>query len=201
MQVKTMEIKHVAEIISIHMEAFKGYMNVMLGYSYNTAFFKWFVNNETIHLIGLNDEGSISGYVVGAALGYQKALTKTLLPTVVLELIKRPWILLHWKVDKAIWTRFKGLFHKDTNTIEIPPIYDRRIISMVAIGVSQSTMNKGLALLLEKEFIKQARIMGFNFARLSVYQRNIRARRFYEKLGWETENASMDIIVYFKKIV
>lgn len=200
MQVRTMEIKHIDETTKVHMEAFKNYMNVLLGYRYNAAFFKWFITNNSVHLIGLNDKGSVVGYVVGAELGYQEFLTKALMPSAVFALIRKPWILFNMKIIKVVWERLKLILHIANKKKKVPEKNYGKTISLVSIGVSDSVKNTGIARSLEKEFTRQAKEMGFDSARLSVYQNNPRAIGFYEKSGWKMENISDNVAVYYKEI-
>ncbi len=195
-----MKVSHIDEVVKVHMEAFKSHINVLLGVRYNSAFFNWFVNNNTIHFIGLNNDDIISGYIVGAQVGYQRSLTKKLLPIALVALLKRPHILLRQKIIKAIWGRTVGLIRNNNGNKIIQEFQNDRIISLVGIGVLESIRNKGLAQMLEAEFINEAKKSGFNIARLSVYKDNLRARNFYIKLGWKMIDSSQDIINYIKRI-
>jgi ribosomal protein S18 acetylase RimI-like enzyme len=201
MNVRTMMLDDVEGATSVHMTAFRDHLNVMFGFRYNYAFLKWFVNHEeTISLVGLDNTGLISGYVVGAAPGYQKDLTKALLPYAFIGFLKRPWILFNPRIQKAAWARLQSQLSK-TGTESTPPNSScNSLISLVGICTSQSESSKGLATLLEMEFINQAKARKFSAARLTVYANNLKARRFYEKSGWECADGTGETIAYFKQI-
>jgi len=200
MKIVKMEIKHVDEVTSVHMDIFKGYLNVMLGKRYNSSFFKWFIDEDKIHLLGISKTGSIIGYVVGAELGYQKALTRALLPSAVLTVIKKPWFLVNKKVLKVIGKRLKLLIYLKKRARQDSGSNKKKTISLVSIGVADPDNNTGMAALLENEFVKQARNMGFDFARLSVYLDNDRAIGFYRKKGWKIQETGDVSIVLIKKL-
>lgn len=200
MKVVKMEIKHVDEVTKVHMSIFKGYLNVMFGRRYNSSFFKWFIDEGKIHLLGLNRTGSVVGYVVGAELGYQTALTRALIPSAIRAVILKPWILLNKKVLKLIGKRLKLLIYLKREAGQDPGRNKKKIISLVSIGVAEPDKNKGMAALLESEFIRLAREMGFDFARLSVHHGNDRAIAFYRKKGWRTGETGDGSIVLLKKL-
>lgn len=196
-----MKLEDVDGATSVHMTAFRDHLNVLFGFRYNNAFLKWFVNHEeTISLVGLDDAGLISGYVVGAAPGYQSDLTKALLPYAFIGFLMRPWIAFNPRILKAAWARFQSQLPKPgIDSIHIHS-NTNKIISLVGICTSQSESSKGLATFLEREFICQAKARKFSAARLTVYANNLKARRFYEKSGWECVDGTGEPVAYFKQI-
>lgn len=201
MNVRPMKLEDVDGAASVHMTAFRDHLNVLFGFRYNYAFLKWFVSHlETISLVGLDNAGMISGYVVGAAPGYQRELTKAILPYAFIGFLKRPWILFNPRILKAAWARFRSLLSKPgIDTVHLHS-NSNNIISLVGICTSQSGSSKGLAAFLEREFISQAKARQFSAARLTVYSNNLKARRFYEKSGWECVDGTGETVAYFKQI-
>ena len=78
--------------------------------------------------------------------------------------------------------------------------YSGNIISLVGIGVTKQATGRGIAQAMMDEFIKRAREKEYDYARLSVYRSNHRARRFYEKMGWTPEETRTPVMGYFKKL-
>jgi len=201
MNVRPMKLEDVDGATSVHMTAFRDHLNVLFGFRYNNAFLKWFVNHEeTISLVGIDDAGLISGYVVGAAPGYQRELTKALLPYAFIAFLKRPWIAFNPRIQKAVWARFRSLLSKPGIDSVHLQSNSNNLISLVGICTSQSESSKGLATFLEREFIYQAKARKFSAARLTVYTNNLKARRFYEKTGWECFDGPGETIAYYKQI-
>ena len=78
--------------------------------------------------------------------------------------------------------------------------YSGKIISLVGIGVAKDDMGTGMAALLMNQFINEATEKGYDYARLSVYTSNARARKFYEKMGWLPEHSQTAVMGYYKKL-
>ena len=102
--------KNDVEIIAkIHKVAFKGYMNASLGNRYVQKFLSWFICYPgTITLKAVAD-GNVCGYVVGAPIGYDKDMNRSLFSTVLLGVLTHPRVLLHNGFIKAAVAKFKML--------------------------------------------------------------------------------------------
>ena len=61
-------------------------------------------------------------------------------------------------------------------------------------------MGTGIAAGMMDEFINLAKKKNFDYARLSVYRSNSRARKFYENMGWTEEETNNKVIGYYKKL-
>ena len=69
----------VNDLAITHLRAFKGYLNASIGKDYVCNFLKWFINSPIGISLVLETEGKLIGYVVGAKLGYNKELNKSLI--------------------------------------------------------------------------------------------------------------------------
>jgi ribosomal protein S18 acetylase RimI-like enzyme len=127
-------------------------------------------------------------------------MNKDLLGTATVEMIKRPWIFFHKKILQSIWLRVKTILGLNKFIGTTREKYNGKIISLVGIGVSKQAMGSGIAPLMMDEFIILARQKQYDYARLSVYVSNTRARKFYEKMGWAPEESNTPVMGYFKKL-
>lgn len=70
----------------------------------------------------------------------------------------------------------------------------------MGIGVAENAQGSGIATRMMETFIDRAKAAGYDFVRLSVYASNARARKFYEKTGWQPEITNKPVMGYFKKL-
>lgn len=201
MKVEKFNSDQLDAVVDLHMWAFKDHLNVLLGKRYIKAFLHWFIQKEgAVNITGIGDDGMVAGYIVGAPWGYQKMMNKDLLAVAATEMIKRPWIFFHKKIWQSVWLRMKTMLGMNKFIETTREKYSGNMISLVGIGVSSQAMGTGIASLMMEEFISQARKKNYDYARLSVYASNSRARKFYEKMGWMPEETGNPVMGYYKKL-
>lgn len=187
------------ELITVHREAFSGYLNTGFGDNYILEFLRWFtLQNDTISLIALSNNQA-AGYVAGAALGYNQRLTKSLSGTVFTYMLLHPWVILNKKTVKKLYARFKCLV-QPTIAAKDPVIEGLKGISLVGIGVSNKARNKQVGSKLIEHFEKKASEMGFDYMRLSVFNSNNTAINFYLKNGWSLLERQGELSYFAKKL-
>ena len=201
MKVIAFNNSHLDQVTELHMWAFKDHLNVLLGKRYIREFLNWFIKADgTVNVVGIDDSENITGYIVGAGWGYQKNMNKSLLGIAAVEMLKRPWIFFHRKILQSIWLRSKTILGLNKFIETTKEKYAGKIISLVGIGVSEKAMGSGIAALMMDKFTELARQKNYDYARLSVYRSNDRARRFYEKMGWIAEESNAAVMGYYKKL-
>lgn len=201
MEVKAFAENHLDAVRDLHMWAFKDHLNVLLGKKYIREFLKWFISKgDCINVVGLMDDGTVCGYIVGAPWGYQQQMNKSLLQVAALEMAKRPWLFLHKKIILSVCLRVKTILGLNKFIGETSNRYEGKILSLVGIGVAERAQGSGLASIMMDRFMEKAKMEGFQFVRLSVYSTNSRARKFYEKMGWQPEITNKPVMGYYKKI-
>lgn len=188
-------------ITTMHLTAFKNHVNVKLGNRYIKSFLNWFIDNpKTIHFVAKGENNEIFGYVVGAPWGYQKKINKDLLLIGLLSIIVRPWVIFDNRILNSLVTRFNVVSgiskHIHDTQIELKGL----IVSLVGIAVIDFAKGTGVASSLISSFEINAKELGYDVMRLSVYNKNLSARKFYEKEGWKIipNTASKNICGYFK---
>ena len=200
MKLTAFKKEHLDRVTVLHMWAFKDHLNVLLGKRYIHAFLNWFINtNGSVNVVAVDDNENVMGYIVGAGWGYQQHMNKDLVTVASIEMIKRPWIFFHRKILRSVWLRTKTILGRNKFIETTQQKYPGKIISLVGIGVSEKAMGSGIASLMMNEFIKLAAEQ-YDYARLSVYTSNARARKFYEKTGWLPEESTTAVMGYYKKL-
>lgn len=196
----TLTETHLTSVVSIHEDAFRGYLNTKLGKSYIYTFYKWFVDAEnSIALVAIDDEQIACGYVVGAPLGYEKEINRRLLRPALLGLLSNFRLLIDSHFLKVVFTRLNPYRSRSSNIPDLP----YPVISLVGIGVSTSARGKKIGEILMRTFEENAVSVGMKAMRLSVYPDNNAARRLYEKMDWLLYDQGTDrhkAIYYYKLI-
>jgi ribosomal protein S18 acetylase RimI-like enzyme len=186
------------KLISIHRDAFEGYMNTKLGNQYIIEFLKWFTLQQDAISLLIESDKKIQGYVVGATIGYGSRLSKAIGFSVIKFLIVHPWLLFNKKIINNLLSRLKNIFQTPSQ----PNITLQNLngISLVGIGVSRSSRGLNLGSHLIKSFEMKAREMKFDYMRLSVYSNNHTAISFYKKNGWDFMDEQKGLSYFYKKL-
>jgi ribosomal protein S18 acetylase RimI-like enzyme len=179
-----MAVEMIPDVAKIHFDAFAGYMNTRIGSTYIRAFLKWFLHaDRAIALAAIDGDGKVVGYVVGAPLGYERAMSRDLLGVVIRGMIARPWLFLEGQFRGTIVERLKLILGRQVFR-QADDNLPERTMSLVGIGVSSSVRGKRVGLHLLDAFEAISRGMQMRALHLSVRSDNTVARRLYEKCGW-----------------
>lgn len=195
-------IEMIDSVARLHMTAFKGYPNTLIGMSYTRAFFRWFCEaDEAIALCAVDNVRNPVGYVVGAPLGYTKDLNKFVLWPSFTGILLRPWLVFNTRLRQIVVDRLRSLIKHEKSGIDHLPILPSPTISLVGIGVHPEARGKGVGqkLLLTFEYFAieaMAKSM-----RLSVYPNNLDACRLYTKVGWKSLGNPNGPLIYYYKII
>ncbi len=188
-------------VVQLHHEAFSGYLNTLLGAGYVKSFMRWFIKREdSVSLAAVDRNQAVVGYVIGAGIGYDKALNRDLFWTVAVRILLKPWLLLNPLLRIAIKARLR-VMAKHERAIGLEQGLPQPSMSLIAIGVASSRRRNGIGLQLMQAFTEQASVLQMRSLRLSVYQDGVSARRFYEKCGWkllEGETREGGVLQYAK---
>lgn len=188
-----------SKLLSIHKEAFDGYMNTKLGNGYIIAFLRWFTLQKDAIALTVEFNHYPQGYVVGASIGYGPRLSKAIGLTVIKYLIFHPWLFANKKIVDNLFSRVKSIFQTQTQP---NIIFDNlKGISLVGIGVSKSSRGQNLGTHLINAFEDNARELHFDYMRLSVYSDNEIAISFYTKNGWKFMAEQNGLNYFYKKII
>jgi len=205
-QICQMTVGMVEVVSRVHMQGFKGAMNTRLGTSYVRKFLDWFVRLEGgITLVAILKTGGseeIVGYVVGAPLGYGKAMNRELFWVASWNAFIRPWLFLNNQFRGTIKARLAALLqpsHERASKVDLP----LPAMSLVGIAVIPNKQGQNIGKELLCAFEKRARDLHVRSLCLSVYLENSAARHTYEKCGWVTCENSLSpgkAMAYYKKL-
>jgi len=190
------------EVVRVHLDAFRGYMNASLGPAYVRAFLDWFAGRpEAIALACLDERGAAVGYVVGAPLGYTSALSKAVLVPAARGLAMHPRLLLEMRVRRSIAWRLLGLVGRAPTSPA--PTLPAPTLSLVGIGVASHVRGQGYGKALLTSFEQEARRHRAAAVRLSVYPDNAGARASYARAGWVPFEGpvSRGFAMYYSKVL
>jgi ribosomal protein S18 acetylase RimI-like enzyme len=188
----------VSGVVDVHIDAFKGYMNVALGRGYLKAFIRWFARNPAASAFVGEFENQLIGYVVGAPFGYGRMLSRDLWPVGALALAARPYLLLQRRVRRTVIHRVRRMFDSMAEQrVEL----GMPTMSLVGIALGSSYRRRGCGEALLAAFEARARQQGMMSYCLSVYHDNIGARQFYEKHGMVCDDVTADVLRYSKTLL
>ena len=202
-QQDVIEAADLDKIIAIHKAAFAGYTNTLVGERYLHAFFRFFMSDNKAIALKATLDGEIVGYVVGARVGYGKAMRQETLWPAVTGILTRPWLIFKKRFREALSRQISSILHANQQTNPDEPDLQAPIYSLVGIGVDPTIRGKRVGQQLTRAFEQEARRLAAKSVRLSVYGDNRSARRMYERQGWETLNDDVQdsrLIYYFKRL-
>ncbi len=201
-----MSSRMVAKTSDVHMQAFKGSMNTRIGITYVKKFLDWFLRyEEGIALVAILPNvksEKIVGYVVGAPLGYGKAMNRELFWVAARNIVIRPWLLLSDQFRSTIKARLIAFFkppHEHVVQFDLPA----PVMSLVGLAVIPDHQGQKIGKELLISFEKQALNLGMRSLRLSVYPENSAARHAYEKCAWVSCESPVEpgkAMMYYKML-
>jgi teichuronic acid biosynthesis glycosyltransferase TuaC len=188
-------------VVRLHLDAFAGYLNTLLGREYSKAFIKWFIKQESaIAIAAIDGRQKVVGYALGAPIGYAERMNRDLFLGVAARILMRPSLLLNTRFWIVVTARIRSLLGHPQDGRQAPEILEPSM-SLVAIGVASSQRRSKVGQRIMQAFESRAREFQMRSLVLSVYESGTVARRFYEKCGWQRCNSQASkagVIRYFK---
>ena len=173
------------DIVELHMDAFAGYLNTLLGRGYLKAFVKWFIRNKgTIALVAVDDQQKVIGYALAAPKGYSSKLNRDLFWGTSVRTLIRPWLISNARFRNVLVQRLKSLIGVQRNVSQMFDLPEPSM-SLVAIGVASAQRRSKIGERLIRAVEDEARKLQTRSLVLSVYEDATAARRFYEQCGWQ----------------
>jgi ribosomal protein S18 acetylase RimI-like enzyme len=189
------------DIVELHLDAFAGYLNTLLGRGYIKAFVTWFIRNKgTIAIAAIDDSRKVVGYALCAPGGYSVKLNRDLFWGTAVRMLIRAWLIFNARFRFVLVERIKilvGLRKNAQQTLKLP----EPSMSLVAIGVASSQRRSKIGQRLMQAVEGRARALQMRSLVLSVYENASAARHFYEQCGWRlypTETKNGDVLRYWR---
>jgi ribosomal protein S18 acetylase RimI-like enzyme len=198
MAIRKMAHADIPTLVELHIESFKESLNILAGKKYLSEVFTWFMNEGHIALVS-ETGNELTGYVIGAPIGYEKAMNRALWKFGAFGLLTNPSRIFNAKLINNIFKRIKSIL--GLTTLKSQPLVNELGfgISLVGIAVAERSKGSGNAKELVDAFEIAAKENNADFIRLSVLKENKRAQSFYTKMGW-TEYEIPGGLYYFKKL-
>jgi len=173
------------DVAELHLDAFAGHLNALLGSGYAKALATWFIRHHgAIAIAAIDENKKVLGYALGAPVGYSTRLNRDLCWGVAARIITRPWLIFNTQFRSVLIERmrsFVGLQQNVSHVLELP----EPSMSLVAIGVASSQRRRKIGQHLIQAVETKARDLQMRSLVLSVYESATAARRFYEQCGWQ----------------
>lgn len=195
-------LEMIESVAQLHMIAFNGYTNTLIGMPYVRAFIRWFCEaDEAIALCAIDSTNTPVGYVIGAPLGYTTSLNRKILWPALTGILLRPWLAFDHRFRWIVANRLRSLMNGGKHQPIKVPILPSPTISLVGIGVHSEARGHGVGQKLLAAFESFAIEAGFKSMRLSVYSDESVARKLYSKAGWKSLDDVNGPLIYYYKII
>lgn len=193
---------NLSRVVELHIDAFPGYLNVRMGRSYLEQFFKWFASDSMSIALQASLGRTPVGYAVGAPVDYARKLSQRLWLVGARSLLTRPTLWLDRQVRSKICHRINAMFARSTPVALPTPVLPAPVLSLVGIGVAPEYRGRQVGALLLAAFEQAARRRGAASYRLSVWNHNAQACRFYERHGLVAFDPGLDcgFTYYWKRL-
>lgn len=204
--VRNIQMDDLNEISRIHITSFHERALTQLGRGAVTRYYSWLLKGftKTFPICVETHEGTLAGFCFsgnysGSFSGFLREHTWYL----VVSLLLRPWLIFNSLVRDQARVAYKTLRRnfgsrktKSKNKLSPnhanPQVKKPSSFGILSIAVLPSYQRQGIGELLMCEVENYAFSNGYSRLHLSVHPENLRAVKFYEKLGWErsspTEN-------------
>lgn len=182
-----------------HLRAFKGHRAVKLGRRYVMSGHEWFLNRPDALCFVAECEGSVVGFVEGAPDDEARHLRRALLTDGIRAIFRNPRLLLDSSIRDSVKQRLRSLLSWDQRANGLPVALRHGSYVLLSIAVSDPFRGTGTAKKLMTAFEDAVVSRGYERLRLSVYRQNFRARRAYEKDGWQLFDANPAYGCYYTK--
>ena len=190
-------------LIDLHLQAFAGYPNALLGKRYLRAFFGYFRDKPTaIALVAVADLG-LAGYVIGDRIGYGSNLRRRIAVPALISVLGQPQLIGNAQFRAALLRQLPFGRKSATSAPAAVPELPQPTYSLVGIGVASACRGRRIGQQLMAQFEDAARNQAAGAVRLSVYGDNLAARALYERQGWQTAEANVSghQLIYYHKLL
>jgi ribosomal protein S18 acetylase RimI-like enzyme len=169
-----------------------------MGKAYVTAYMDWFRSARVgVAIVAVGPDGLVLGYVVGAPLGYARAMSRELSRVAARAVLRRPWLFFYPQFRHGFLERLGFLLGRSQASVVLPQL-PVPTMSLVAIGVSRAARGRSIGTRLVRAFEARAAELKMQSLRLSTQSGNTAACRLYERCGWSPHPAADGLTYYFK---
>lgn len=187
-------------MVACHQLAFPGQNMTLMGTAWLRALYKHYLDDPRgVSYVAVADNGEVTGLAVGG--------DDSIRPAFLRAACRRFFPLLCWRflscrgIRKAVLSAIGAKCsphrgNEDDTPQPTPPPGSGGVL--LSIGVRSETRGTGTANKLICQFT-EALLQNYDYARLSVRCENRRARRFYERNGWQLLSQGKTSVTYVKQ--
>jgi len=191
-------------LTDLHCQAFPESRSTRLGKRYMRKMFRWFLEKQPKLCLGIEQEGQLAGYVVGAIGGYGRKIFRYAIIEVILGLLLHPGLWFR-RGTFTLWHSYLQAFLPNKKPRAIPELREAPSVvnaSLAGIGVAPKMQGKRIGKALMIAFEQAALSQGAGKLTLSVNMDNLAARRLYEGCNWkvDSEEPQRNSVHYSKTI-
>lgn len=183
-----------AEVAELHSAVFAGELSAKMGIRYIDALMRWFtLQSDAVSFIAY--DGRVIAYVFGAPAGYGRIMNRDLRWIIMTSVLTHPPVMVHPSFRHQLPSRVRLLAGGR------PPAREYvhstpAVFRLVGIGVDQVWRGRGVARELLSRFSSQVFERGYERIELNVREKNVTARRLYERSGWYEVGATNGVCRY-----
>lgn len=184
LQLKTILKEDINSIAKVHLSAFPMSFFSKLGIEIVEKYYYWLLENDNNLYATMAQVGNktVGFCIAGSSLKSLKYFLKRYKYKLILSILIRPQIILSKLIKKRIRLLLKNkIFNKNKETIEHSL---ENSFGILIICVLPEAQGKGIAQKLMEDSEKEALNKDFEQMHLSVHIDNIKAIKFYEKMGY-----------------
>lgn len=192
MKVRDARVEDVEAIAQLHLKAFDGEIGPVVGLGYLRAFMRWFIETPSAVSLVAEEDGAVVGYVFGAPDGYGPGLTRHLMPTIAVGVLRNlPRVILHPSFRRQVRARLTNLVLRREPRNPIFEATPPGGFCLVGIGTAPTVRGRGVGTELVRNFLER---VGAVAVILDVFADNAAARAVYVRCGFK-------VLVEFGRVV
>lgn len=183
--IRPLQTTDLAAVARVHILAFPQSALTQLGHGLVARYYAWQLTGpHDVAAYGAFEDLRLVGFVVAgrferALSGFVNANRRHL----ALRLFSRPWLLTNPLVQQRVASAGRWALRRNLPTIATAPA-DRKTFGVLAIAVHPDVQGNGVGRDLMAAVECSAKERGLHQLHLTVEPVNLRAVRFYERLGW-----------------
>jgi len=194
-------------IVEAHLLSFSDYFLTSLGGYFLALYYRSFLSSDDHLILVARVENKVCGFVAGTI--HERELFQNILVK-----LKENWcgfavvlaikFLINSNFRREIWERLaymrrlKKTLSKSRSKIKA---YNKMTATLYSIAVLDELRGKGISVSLMRKFEEEMRKKGVTICTLGVRDDNLRAIRFYRKMGWQEETRRGTTVFFIKSLI
>lgn len=186
-QISALTLSDLPAVSDVHLRAFSKSVLTRLGKEAVRRYYEW-------QLLGPHDRYAVAARVDAKIVGFnfagvsRGAIAGFLQKNrnwLAMRMLMRPWLIANPMVRTRLKTGLGSLgIRRNAGRIRSAIPRPNRSFGILSIAVDPEFQGRGIAQILMEDAEREARDSGFKYMFLTVATENLRAIRFYEKMGW-----------------